>query len=96
MVVLAGALVLVGVPRPPDITAVPDGLADALIAGHSVAARLRPVGRPLDAVVTLAQRRAAPLVRRYPVSAAAILSVVFGIGLGVAAAREEGDRKSVV
>ena len=41
-------------------------------------------------MVTLADRRVAPRIRLHPVGTAVVVSVVFGIGLAVAAAREEG------
>ena len=88
--VLAGAFVLSAVPRASDGTGQPDGLADAMIAGHVVAARIGRAGGPLESVVTLVERRVAPLIRVHPVGAAAVVSVAFGIGLAVAATREEG------
>ena len=90
LVVLAGTFALSAVPRPLDGTGQPDGLADATIAGRAVAHRLGRAGGPLESVATLAERRVAPRIRLHPVSTAAAVSVSFGIGLAVAAAREEG------
>jgi hypothetical protein len=90
VVVLAGASLLSAVPPPPDGTGQPDGLADAIIAGRVIAHRLGRAGRPLESVVTLAERRVAPLIRLHPVGTVAAVSVAFGIGLAVAASREEG------
>ena len=89
-VVVVGAIGLAAVPWPADDAGLPDGLADALAAGRALAARLGVAGRPLNAMLGLAELRAAPLVRRRPVRSAAVASVAFGTALAVTGLREVG------
>jgi len=68
----------------------PDWLADAVAIGGRTAARLGPL-RPIAVEsVRLMDRRLVPAIRRYPLGAAAILSVAFGIAATIPQAVEEG------
>ena len=88
--VLGATLALARVHVPAAARALPDGIADALTIARLGARRLGPAGGPLTAAVTFAESRIAPLVRRRPVSAAAIAALAFGSLLGLASSREYG------
>jgi hypothetical protein len=89
-VVVAGAAGLARVHLPGSGSMEPDGLADAVALLRLVGHRVSRFRRPADWAATLGETRLAPLVRRRPVSSAAILALAFGAGLVLAAVRAEG------
>ena len=95
-VVVAGTIALARVRIEPVDADLPDGIADGLTLAREWARRLGPAGRPLATVATFADVRAAPLVRRRPVTAAALVALAFATALALASIREEGLSPVVV
>ena len=68
----------------------PDWLADAVATGRLLAAHAGPISGVTRSLVDGADRWIVGPVRARPVSAAALVSLLFGIGLAAAASLEEG------
>jgi hypothetical protein len=79
-----------GVP-PPDVGSPgPDWFADALSLAQRWSRRVGPLAGPSSTLLTLVDRGIVATIRARPVTAAAALAAVFGLGLTAAAAQEEG------
>lgn len=95
-VVVAGTIALARVRLEPVDTDLPDGIADGLTLAREWADRLGPAGRPLATVAAFADGRMAPLVRRRPVTAAALVALAFATALALTSIREDGLSPVVV
>ncbi len=95
-VVVAGTIALARVRPEPVDADLPDWIADGLTLAHEWADRLGSAGHPLATVATFADVRVAPLVRRRPVTAAALVALAFATALALTAIREEGPSPVVV
>ena len=95
-VVVAGTIALARVRIEPVDADLPDGIADGLTLACEWADRLGPAGRPLAMVATFADVRMAPLVRRRPVTASALVALAFATALALTSIREDGPSPVVV
>jgi hypothetical protein len=88
--VVAGVAGLARVQLPETRSLEPDGLADATVLVRLVGIRLSWLQRPAVWVARSGETRLAPLIRRRPVTSAAVLSIGFGAVLAVTTALAEG------
>lgn len=89
-VIVAGTAGLARVHLPAPAPMEPDGLADGVALLRLIERRVASLRRPMSWAATLGERRIAPLIRRRPVSTAAVLALAFGAGLALTSMREEG------
>ncbi len=68
----------------------PDWLADAVMLGERVSGRLGPLRPRALAIVGWTDRHVITALRRYPLPAAGILAVVFGIAVAISQGVQEG------
>lgn len=89
-VVVAGMAGLARVHLPEAGSVEPDGLADLVALARVLGLHVPALRRLADWAASVGETRLAPLVRTRPVSSAAVVSLAFGAGLALTAARAEG------
>ena len=86
----AGRLLWRGFKAPIRATAGPDWLADVITLGERISSRLGALRPHALAILRWIDRRIINGLRRYPLPAAAILAVVFGIAVALSQGVQEG------
>ncbi len=89
-VVVAGMAGLARVHLPAIRSLEPDGLADGIALVRLIGRAAPALRRPAEWAARVGELRLAPLVRRRPVSSAAVLSLAFGAGLALTIGLTEG------